>query len=186
VAENEQASPWDAYHVEKGFSRDTSTVSVQFVYGTCDLENFVSSEPEDLCDVYATSAMNASAVTTGMWLVGRRTDPRHRVEAKEHNLLLICPDHAAIFARRGWTKNDIRRRLYAKARLSFRTLMLPQEPAHMRRSHPELAWLWDQPETLLPVLETPDCFDIAVVGASAGRGAFFWGAGEPIIKPVEE
>jgi hypothetical protein len=45
----------------------------------------------------------------------------------------------------------------------------------MERSHPELGWLWDQPETMLPVLETPDCFDIAVVGASAGRGAFFWG-----------
>jgi hypothetical protein len=185
VAENERASPWDPYHVERGFPRDTSTVTVQFVYGICDLENFVSTEPEALCDVYATSATNASAVTTGMWLVGRRADPRHMVEAKEHDVLFICPDHAAIFARRGWRKDDIRRYLFAKARLPFRTLMLPQEPAQMRRSHPELAWLWDQPDTLLPVLETPDCFDIVVVGASAGRGAFFWGAGEPVTKPVQ-
>ena len=184
VAEREEASPWEPFHVEKGFSPDASTVTVQFVYGICDLENFVSSTPEDLCDVYATSATNASAVTTGMWLVGRRADAEHRVEAREHNLLLICPDHAAIFARHGWSKADIRRQLYAKARLPFRTLMLPQERSQMMRAHPELSWLWDQPDTLVPVLEGPECFDIAVVGASAGRGAFFWGAGEPVTKPI--
>lgn len=35
-------------------------------------------------------------------------------------------------------------------------------------------------------VEDPDCFDIAVVGGAAGRGAYFYGAGEPVIMPVDE
>jgi hypothetical protein len=59
------------------------------------------------------------------------------------------------------------------------------EPKGLEVAHPELQWLWDSPETLVPVLERPECFSIAVVGAAAGRGAFLWGAGAPITKPVE-
>jgi len=36
------------------------------------------------------------------------------------------------------------------------------------------------------VVEEPGCFDIAVVGAAAGRGAYFYGAGEPLTMPVDE
>lgn len=34
--------------------------------------------------------------------------------------------------------------------------------------------------------EDPGCFDIAVVGAAAGCGAYFYGAGEPVTLPVED
>ena len=36
------------------------------------------------------------------------------------------------------------------------------------------------------MVEEPGCFDIAVVGAAAGRGAYFYGAGEPLTMPVDE
>jgi hypothetical protein len=39
---------------------------------------------------------------------------------------------------------------------------------------------------MLPVVEGPGCFDIAVVGAAAGRGAYFYGAGEPVTMQVDE
>ena len=32
LAEDEQGSPWEPYHVEHGFSRDTSTVTVGGTY----------------------------------------------------------------------------------------------------------------------------------------------------------
>ena len=59
------------------------------------------------------------------------------------------------------------------------------EPKGFRIAHPELQWLWDSPDTLLPVVEDADCYSVAVLGAAAGRGAFFWGAGGPITKAVE-
>jgi len=46
--------------------------------------------------------------------------------------------------------------------------------------------LHDHPDLPIPVVETPGCFDIAVVGGTAGRGAYFYGAGEPVTTPVEE
>jgi hypothetical protein len=185
VAENEEASPWPPYHTEHGFDPEASTVTVLFVYGICELFDFQSTEPERLVDVFATAAVNLAQVPTGLWLIGRRADPRYGTEEKEHDCLFICPEHAEIFKKAGWDKDRLRRELHRRARLPFRLLMLNKEPQGMALAHPELEWLWDSPETLVPVLEDAGCYDIVVVGGAAGRGAFFWGAGEPVTKVIE-
>jgi hypothetical protein len=185
-AENERESPWEPYHASRGFARETSTVTVQFVYGMCELYDFQSTAPEHLVEVYATAATNAAQVGTGLWLIGRRADPRYKTEEKEHNVLFICPEHAQVFARAGWDRRRIQEALYRQARLPFRTLMRTKEPKALLVAHPELGWLFDHPDLPLPVVEDPGCFDIAVVGAAAGRGAYFYGAGAPVTLPVEE
>ncbi len=186
AAENEEASPWSAYHVEHGFSADTSTATVHFAYGICELYDFQNYEPGPLSEVFATAMWNVAQVPAGYWLLGRRADPRYGTEEKEHYFLFICPDHAQIFRRGGWSKQDIRRAIHRKARLPFRTLMLNKEPKAVAASHPELNWLWDSPETMVPILEDEDCYNIAVVGGAAGRGALFYGAGEPVTRVIEE
>ncbi len=180
VAENEDQSPWDPYHVEKGYSRDVSTVTLQFVYGLCELFDFANHLPERLIEVFSTAALNVAQVGTGLWLLGRRADPRYKTEEKEHNFLLICPEHAQIFAKAGWSKEVLREALYRAARMPFKTLMLNKEPKAMAAAHPNLRWLWDNPDLLLPVVEIPECFEIAVVGGAAGRGTYFYGAGGPV------
>ncbi len=184
-AENEAESPWEPYHVTRGFARDASTVTVHFAYGMCELHDFRSTTPEDLTAVFASAASNVAQVGTGLWLIGRRADPRYRTEEKEHNTLFICPEHARIFARAGWGRTRIQEALYRAARLPFRTMMLNKEPQAMAASHPELGWLADHPDIPIPVVEDPGCFDIAVVGGAAGRGAYFYGAGEPVTMPVD-
>jgi hypothetical protein len=185
-AENEPESPWAPYHVTRGFAAEATTVTVHFVYGICELHDFRSTTPEHLIEVFATAATNVAQVGTGLWLIGRRADPRHRTEEQEHNTLLVCPEHAQIFARAGWGRERIQEALYRAARLPFRTLMLNKEPKAMAAAHPELGWLADHPDLPLPVVEDPGCFDIAVVGGAAGRGAYFYGAGEPVTVPVED
>jgi hypothetical protein len=64
--------------------------------------------------------------------------------------------------------------------------MLPRERKAMAMAHPELGWLHDHPSLPLPVVEEPGCYDIAVVGGAAGRGAYFYGSGEPVTVAVEE
>jgi hypothetical protein len=125
-------------------------------------------------------------VGTGLWLIGRRADPRYKTEEKEHNTLFICPEHAQVFSRAGWGRPQIQEALYRAARLPFRTLMLPRERKAMAMAHPELAWLHEHPALPLPVVEDPACYDIAVVGGAAGRGAYFYGAGEPVTMAVDE
>ncbi len=128
--------------------------------------------------------MNVAQASCGLWLIGRRSDPRYGTEEKEHYCLFICPEHAEVFGKAGWDKDRIRRELHRRARLPFRLLMLTKEPQALAAAHPELGWLWASPETLVPVLEDAGCYDIVVVGGAAGRGAFFWGAGEPVTKVI--
>jgi hypothetical protein len=185
-AENEAESPWEPYHVTRGFAKDASTVTVHFVYGICELHDFRSTTPEDLIQVFATAANNVAQVGTGLWLIGRRVDPRTKTEEREHNTLFICPEHAQIFAKAGWGRREIQEALYRAARLPFKTMMLNKEPKAMQAAHPELGWMTDHPDLPVPIVEDPGCFDIAVVGAAAGRGAYFYGAGEPVTLPVED
>jgi hypothetical protein len=186
LAENEEASPWEPFHMEHGFPREASTVTVHFAYGLCELFDFQSRTPEGLAQVFASAATNAAQLSTGLWLLGRRGDPRYKVETREHPLLLICPEHAEIFRTHGWSKDTLREHLYRLARLPFKTLMLNKEPKALTAAHPELRWLWDHPDLPLPVVEDPSCFELVVVGGSAGRGTYLYGAGEPVIKAVEE
>jgi hypothetical protein len=184
-AENEAESPWEPYHVTRGYARDATTVTVHFVYGMCELYDFQSTAPESLVEVFGTAATNVAQVGTALWLIGRRADPRHGTQEQEHNTLFICPEHAQVFARAGWGRAEIQAALYRQARLPFRTLMLNKEPKALLTAHPELGWLRDHPDLALPVVEDPGCFEIAVVGATAGRGTYFFGAGEPVTMPVE-
>jgi hypothetical protein len=185
-AENERESPWEPYHVTRGFRAEDSTVTVHFAYGLCELHDFKSTTPEDLIGVFATAATNVAQVGTGLWLLGRRSDPRYKTAEQEHNTMLLCPEHAQIFAREGWGRERIQRAMYDATRIPFRTLMLNKERPAMAASHPELGWLWDHPDLPVPIVEDPGCFEIAVVGGAAGRGAYFYGAGEPVTMPVEE
>jgi hypothetical protein len=185
-AENERESPWEPYHAALGFSAEASTVTVHFVYGMCELHDFQSTTPEALIEVFATAATNVAQLGTGLWLIGRRADPRYKTEEKEHNTLFICPEHAQIFAGAGWGRRQIQEALYRAARLPFRTLMLNKERKAMAVAHPELGWLHEHPTLPLPIVEDPSCYDIAVVGGAAGRGAYFYGAGEPVTMAVDE
>lgn len=185
-AENEAQSPWDPYHVVHGFPREASTVTVHFTYGMCELYDFRSTRPEDLVTVFATAATNVAQVGTGLWLIGRRSDPRTKTAEKEHNTLFLCPEHAQVFAKAGWGRARIQDALYRAARLPFATMMLNKEPKAMAVAHPELGFMADHPDLPVPVVEDPGCFEIAVVGGAAGRGAYFYGAGEPVTLAVDE
>lgn len=185
VAENVEDSPWEPYHVARGFKAEESAVTVHFVYGICELHDFQSWKPDKLVDGFASAARNIVQVPTGHWLTGRRGDPRYKTEEKENHFMMICPEHAQIFNKNGWDRGRLQEEMHKRARVAFKDLMHIHEPKGFEIAHPELQWLWDNPDVMLPVLETADCYNVAVVGAAAGRGAFFWGAGEPVTKPVE-
>ncbi|BCB90015.1 UGSC family (seleno)protein [Phytohabitans suffuscus] len=186
IAENQERSPWEPYHVARGFDAGQSTVTIHFNYGYSELHDFESHTPEDLIQVYKHAAMNLGSVTTGFWLVGRRSDPRNGTEEMEHDFMLICPEHAEIFGNAGWSRQDVRDAMFEAARLPYSELRRTKEAKALDAAHPELTWLRDSPDTLLPVLETPECFEVAVLGATAGRGQFYWGCGGPVTKVVDD
>jgi hypothetical protein len=185
VAENEERNPWTPYHVERGMDAEQNVVSVHFVYGICELFDFASVEPSALMNIFASPALNAAQVSTAMWLIGRRADPRHGCEEKEHHTLFVCPEHAQLLAANGYDKARVREEMFRRARIPFSLAMLNKERKAMEVARPDLMWLWDSPETMVPVVEDPSCYEVVVVGGAAGRGAFFWGAGAPVTRIIE-
>ncbi len=185
VAENEAANPWSPFHVERGYDRETSTVTVMTVYAQSDVFDFFNTTPEGILNTVASAATNAAIASTGRWLEGSWADPKTKVKILDRNLLLLCPEHAAIIAKHGWSKADVRNYLYHHARLPFRVLRSNREPSTLIAGRPELQWLTKHPELPLPLVELPECYEIAVVGGAAGRSMYFYGAHEAVTKPIE-
>jgi hypothetical protein len=176
VAENQDDNPWDPYHVERGFAKDVSTVTVHWNYGAMDILDFWSTTPEGVIEKYS-YAPGARTGGNFHWLYGRMDG------SKEHDFILMGPDHARLFARNGWSKKKVQEALWNKARLPFNVMC--SDLKKFKAAHPELISLADKPDSLVPVKEDPECYEIAVVGADVGRSIFCWGKHQPITKAIE-
>lgn len=102
VAENEIENPWSPLHVECGFDRATSTVTV------CAAEN-----PHNLNDHVSTSSPGIlTMIASSMASMGS-----NNAYAYGEPILALGPEHAATLARDGLGKKDIRRYLFQHARI---------------------------------------------------------------------
>jgi len=187
VAENEERNPWEPFRVTKGYSRDSTTVTVNCPFSAVELHDFENHDPKKLIEVFCSSINSLGYAMTGYWLtntpgpVGQpsvfRGDSTH--------LLFLCPDHAAAFHRAGWSLQDIRQALFEGSRMSFRELMLAKTDELFTVCHPHLQWLRDAPETKISVHMHPEVFDLFVVGADAGWSTFHNGGTYSITREVK-
>jgi hypothetical protein len=187
VAENEEKNPWEPYRVSKGYSRESSIVTVNVPYGVCELFDFQNHDPDLLVETFCTAINNAAQVGTGYWLISSPGDksgpgPFH---GDSHNLILLCPDHADAFHRAGWSLRDLKEALFQGSRMSFRKAMLNKPKEGFRVAHPHLQWLWDVPETEISMFRSPEAFDIFVVGEDAGRSLYHYGGTLSISREVK-
>jgi hypothetical protein len=187
VAENEERTPWDPWRVQRGFAAEQSTVSVNVPYGMTEFFDFKNSDPEKMIETWSTlSSATCGSPAAGAWLIKTAAplSEGYPFHGTFSNLLLMAPDHAAVFAKAGWTPDDIKVAIHRASKLSFRQVMLNQEYDAFKTSHPELLWLLDAPETMVNVYPSPDCFEFFVVGASAGRSQFCFGGTHTVTKAV--
>ncbi|MGH8264080.1 MAG: UGSC family (seleno)protein, partial [Steroidobacteraceae bacterium] len=101
IAENEEHSPWEPLHAERGFARAIDAVSVFGCSGVNSVVDMASQTAKGLLKTFALTMTGAmpSGVTSS------------------EVMLIICPEHATIFASCGYSKTDIRRELFALARV---------------------------------------------------------------------
>lgn len=187
VAENEERTPWEPWRVQQGFGIEESTVTVNVPYGMTELFDFQNSDPELLIESWSTlTSHTCGTPSAGAWLIKRDAplSAGYPFHGKFSNLLLMAPDHAAVFANAGWTPDDIREAIHRRTKLTFRQLMLNQSMEAFRASHPELSFLEDAPETMVNVNPSSECFELFVVGASAGRSQFCFGGTNSVTKPI--
>ena len=110
VAENEERTPWEPWRVQQGFSASESTVTVNVPYGMTEFFDFQNHDPEKLIETWATLTSQACGTpSAGAWLIKKDAplEAGYPFHGTFSNLLLMAPDHAEVFAKAGWTPDDI-------------------------------------------------------------------------------
>jgi hypothetical protein len=150
-AENEEANPWQPLHVELGYAKEASTVTVECARGT---QNFrpIWREPAQILSQIA-------HVIQGH-VVGANAPPWDQV-------LILGPSDAEALSDGGWTKQDIKRYLYENARLPVWKVKAAGG-AELWASALEKWQTVVDDNTTIPILNKPDCLVIVVAG---GRGS---------------
>src|SRR6266567_7046947 len=146
VAEDEETSPWEPLHAERGFEPGQSVVTVIGSDAPLNISDHRSRTPEDLAYVLAWAA--ASAWSTNWWPLA------------EPSVFVICPEHAQMFRDAGWTKQRLRQFMFEAVRKPARLL---------RRGETTPVVHAADPGALVPKWASPEAIVLLVAGGEAGR-----------------
>ena len=193
IAENEDDSPWQPYHVDKGFRRDESAVTVVTVTGPTDVLDNASRNHLDTLNNIA-SMMFYRHAGGGAWIKGRQsaqighTNQRAPFQGPYHPIML-SPSRAVIMANAGLSKRDAQEWLHDRCRVLLRDAIaagVPTDENGKWLAHPEMQHLADDPDATIPALEDPDQYLLWVTGGSTHYANFFYGTYGIATVPVED
>ncbi|MBI3965810.1 MAG: hypothetical protein HY329_09260, partial [Chloroflexi bacterium] len=190
AAEHAARTPWETWNVAQGFDRDASTLSIALVYPGPDVYDSTATTPAGMLDTVATlTGGYIGTASVGRWLFGGRGDPTTKRRLREQNVLLLAPTHADLIRAAGWSRSEVAQYLHDRSRIPFKRLqssiLSPQSDA-LLAGHPELSFLLDQPETLVSIAESPDCYQVFVTGGDVGRSQFYYGGSEVSTVAIED
>lgn len=162
IAEDEPKSPWEPLHVELGFPREASVVTVVHAEGPHHVRNQIGESPEQLLATFA-DTMKTCNFTGGAWVV------------------VVNPEHRAVIDRAGWNKRDIRQFLYEQTR---RTV------AEMKRANriPGSVVPADEAK-LMDIVDAPESIFVIAAGGAGEFSAVIppWAGGSmgvPVSRPI--
>ena len=190
LAENAGKSHWKPWNVEHGFPAETSTLSIALVYPGPDVLDWTATTPEGFLDTLTSlTAHYTGTASIGRWLYGGRAEPESGRKILERNIILLAPEHARIMKEHNWSRADVGKYLYRNSRMTFKDLYSPMardRDEALAKAYPEMMWLLDAPETLIPTAERPECYECFVVGGEAGRSQYYFGGSEVSTVAIDE
>ena len=156
IAENEEASPWEPLHVERGFAADRSTVTA----------------------ISADGSVRASDLDSTR-AVGVLTNFAQRMEGPSgpEAVMVICPEHGKIIAGDGFSKLDVKKFVWERA--AFRMKNLPEETFAQRvKRRSDLKLTRD---SVIPVTDKPEDILVVVAGGDGSQSQYIhvWGQSTP-------
>ncbi|MEE8466602.1 MAG: hypothetical protein V3S68_09010, partial [Dehalococcoidia bacterium] len=90
----------------------------------------------------------------------------------------------------GMSKQDVQAWLHQNCRVSLKSILstgnMPVDADGKWLSHPALQHLADDPEAMIPALESPEQYLLFVTGGSTHYAHFFYGTYGIATAPVEE
>mgnify|MGYP001410177060 FL=1 len=194
IAENEEVSPWQPYHMDRGFKRDESAVTVVTVTGPTTIIDPRSKTHEDTLKNIGSMMFYPNAGAGG-WVKGRQsaqvghTNKRVPYQGPYHPIIL-SPSRAVIMAEAGFSKQDAQEWLHHNCRVSMKSILasgvMPVDSNGKWLHHPELQDLADDPEATIPALESPEQYLLFVTGGSTHYANFFYGTYGIATSHVED
>jgi hypothetical protein len=194
IAENEELSPWPPYHMDRGFQRDESAVTVVSVTGPTDIIDSSSRTHEDTLNNIASMMFYPNAGAGG-WIRGWQsaqvghTNQRVPYQGPYHPIIL-SPSRAVILAEAGMSKQDAQAWLHRNCRISLKSVLgrrgAPKDASGKWLNHPELQYLENDPNATIPALESPEQYLLFVSGGTTHYAHFFYGTYGIATMPVEE
>lgn len=97
IAENEQESPWEPYHVEKGFDKNTSTVTVGGFFNWGPQKSLNDVKSVDAALLWLTDYAGGILQTPKTWMMA----------STDMYTLFLTPPVARKFAAEGWSKKNL-------------------------------------------------------------------------------
>jgi hypothetical protein len=146
LAEDEETSPWEPLHVERGFATDASTVTVLAADSPLSVSDHRSKTPEELAYVLARAA---GAGWSPFWW-----------PMDDDSLFVVCPEHAALFRAHGWSKQRVRDEIFAAA---------ARPAGELKRGETTPAVHAAPDDSPIHKWTAPDRIMIVVAGGEAGR-----------------
>ena len=182
IAENEDDTPWEPFHVEQGFDMDASTITVFSTGWEADVGDQGNNTGEGLLRTiaYSCTANGGSYIAN---LAGELDDAQRGAV-----LILMAPAHARPIAGDGFTKRSARTFIHAHAKRPARELINNfNVPEKVR-----VAWKWlydlppmEQERVVLPVQESADRYYVVCAGANDRAKDLVFGTNTPATAEIE-
>jgi hypothetical protein len=153
-AENEAANPWEPLHVERGFPRDRSTVTVVGAEGTLNM-NTHSKDADELLRVFAETLIHP---------------PSNEYCHGGEPWIVLAPEHADILKAAGLSKRDVKHELWERSKMPARHLSVKDLLRAQESRRAELGEL--RPDTLLPIAKCSDDIGIIVAGGPGTHSVY--------------
>ena len=170
IAENEEENPWEPYHVEKGYDRKASTVTMVNATGTLSMLDSASSTAESLL-----TTLVGGMIPQGTLNLLKGGDP----------LIILSPEHAQLLAREGLSKNQVKEWLFKKARLSIHAFSREVQEKYLQKRRPHLfEGPYDQ--ITVPITDNPEDIMVFVAGGPGRHSVYVptFVNGRSVIKEI--
>ena len=156
IAENEDASPWEPLHVERGLPREASAVTVIGCEG-----------PHNVNDHESLTAEGVLTMIAGTVAITGANDVWYEAEPA----VLFGPEHARTVAEGGYSKADVRKFLFEHARLPMGKFSKENIERRFRVKF-DGRYASAGLDTLVPMAQRAEDFLILVAGGAGKHSAF--------------
>jgi hypothetical protein len=153
-AENEEASPWEPLHVERGFPREAGTVTVVGAEGTMNM-NTHTKDARELVRAIAETMQHP---------------PSNEYCYGSEPWIVLSPEHAQVLAAGGLAKADVKRELWECSKMPARRMTAKDLERVRAARSAELGEI--RPDTLLPIACQPGDIGILVAGGPGTHSVY--------------